>query len=404
MKLIKNEMKKIILSRKYLVIMSIFIILYACISVAIYKDTLKSKPETMISFNEDGLKYWQNQKENKNMSKQRKKEIEGNIKSIERRNKDLKFQIANKNLDWKKRLTKDNNNLKKQIKESEKNKENSAISEYNQHIAMNDYYLKNNIKPTPDYEITSLNVMPKVNMIVGFLIISIIIAIMTSTSVSGGEFNPSTIKLLLTKPVSRQRVLFSKFIASTLVCIFSFLIVKILAFLVMGIVFDFGSFKEPITYYSRYVADNDLIANTGLGVKPDFGSLKIISILKLIALSEGMNMLFIMATVSVCLLISTLTKKSATSISISTILFAIVSFVSVKQLDNAGGGNLTIHKIVPYLFSTYSTGGELVIGREIIPKIGLSFVNIPFIICILLAWTIGCYLISNFIFVKRDIL
>ncbi len=39
---------------------------------------------------------------------------------MERRNKDLKFQIANKNLDWKKRLTKDNNNLKKQIKEAEK--------------------------------------------------------------------------------------------------------------------------------------------------------------------------------------------------------------------------------------------------------------------------------------------
>ncbi len=42
MKLIKNEMKKIILSRKYLVVMSIFIVLYACISVLMYKDTLKS--------------------------------------------------------------------------------------------------------------------------------------------------------------------------------------------------------------------------------------------------------------------------------------------------------------------------------------------------------------------------
>ncbi len=45
-------MKKIILSRKYLVVMSIFIVLYACISVLMYKDTLKSKPETMLSFNE----------------------------------------------------------------------------------------------------------------------------------------------------------------------------------------------------------------------------------------------------------------------------------------------------------------------------------------------------------------
>ncbi|WP_434305526.1 ABC transporter permease subunit [Clostridium botulinum] len=402
MKLIKNEMKKIILSRKYLVVMSIFIVLYACISVLMYKDTLKSKPETMLSFNEKNLEYWQNQKKDKDIPKERKNEIEQNIKSIERRNKDLKFQIANKNLDWEKRLTKDNNNLKKQIKESEKNGENAAISEYKQQIAMNDYYLNNNIRPTPNYEITAFNVMPKVNMIIGFLIISIIIAIMTSTSVSG-EFNPATIKLLLTKPVSRERVLFSKFMASVLVCILAFLIIKILAFLVLGTVFSFGSFKEPMAYYSRYIANKDLIANIGLGVKPDLSSLKMSSIFKFVVLSEGINMLFIMATVSVCLLISTLTKKSSTSISISGVLFAVISIINTKQLDNATGGNLVIHKVMPYLFSTYSTG-ELVISREIIPKIGLPFVNIPFIIFILLAWTIGCYLISNFIFVKRDIL
>ena len=299
MKLIKNEMKKIILSRKYLVVMSIFIVLYACISVLMYKDTLKSKPETMLSFNEKNLEYWQNKKKDKDIPKERKNEIEQNIKSIERRNKDLKFQIANKNLDWKKRLTKDNNNLKKQIKESEKNGENAAISEYKQQIAMNDYYLNNNIRPTPNYEITAFNVMPKVNMIIGFLIISIIIAIMTSTSVSG-EFNPATIKLLLTKPVSRERVLFSKFMASVLVCILSFLIIKILAFLVLGTVFSFGSFKEPMAYYSRYIANKDLIANIGLGVKPDLSSLKMSSIFKFVVLSEGINMLFIMATVSIC--------------------------------------------------------------------------------------------------------
>ncbi len=131
---------------------------------------------------------------------------------------------------------------------------------------------------------------------------------MTSDSVSG-EFNPSTIKLLLTKPVSRQKVLFSKFMASVLTCILSFLIVKILAFLVLGTVFSFGSFKEPVSFYSRYIADKDLIANTGLGIKPDLSSLKIYSILKLTAFSEVINMLFIMATVSLCLLISTLTKK-----------------------------------------------------------------------------------------------
>ncbi|MCC5438696.1 ABC transporter permease subunit [Clostridium botulinum] len=402
MKLIKNEIKKIILSRKYIVAMSIFFALYACMSVLMCKDTINSKPEIALSKNQKNLEYWQKEKEDKNISKKRESEIDQNIKFIERRNKDLKFQIENKNVDWEKRLEKDNNNLKEQLKESEKKGESIEISEYKQQIAVNDYYLNNNIKPTSDYEITAFNVMPKINIFVGLLIISIIIAIMTSDSVSG-EFNPATIKLLLTKPVSRQKVLFSKFMASVLICILSFLIIKILAFLVLGTVFSFGSFKEPISFYSRYIADKDLIANTGLGVKPDLSSLKICSILKLTAFSEVINMLFIMAAVSLCLLISTLTKKSSTSISISAILFAIISVITTKQLDGAGGGNLAIHKVMPYLFSTYSTG-EFVVSREIIRKIGLEFVNLPFIILTLLAWTIGCYLISNFVFVKRDIL
>ncbi|MCS4526437.1 hypothetical protein JTS98_10045 [Clostridium botulinum] len=106
MKLIKNEIKKIILSRKYIVAMSIFFALYACMSVLMCKDTINSKPEIALSKNQKNLEYWQKQKEDKNISKKRESEIDQNIKFIERRNKDLKFQIENKNVDWEKDLKK----------------------------------------------------------------------------------------------------------------------------------------------------------------------------------------------------------------------------------------------------------------------------------------------------------
>ncbi len=121
MKLIKNEMKKIILSRKYIVAMGIFIVLYACMSVLMCKDTINSKPE--ISLSKKSKKIWSIGRKKKKIRiylKKRKNEIDQNIKFIERRNKDLKFQIENKSVDWKKRLEKDNNNLKEQLKESEK--------------------------------------------------------------------------------------------------------------------------------------------------------------------------------------------------------------------------------------------------------------------------------------------
>lgn len=403
MRLTKNEIKKTISSKKYIISMGIFLILYMAIGFLMCKDTLSSKPENLLNMNEKSLQYWLKEKSNKGISKERKFEIEKNIKYIERRNKDLKFEIANKNMNWNERLKKQNNDLRERLKEIKLKGNTGAISEYKDKIATNEYYLNNNIKPTPNYEITAFSLLPRINMFVGILIISVIIGIIVSDSVSG-EFNPATIKFLLTKPVSRSRILFSKFMASILICVFSFIIIKILAFLVLGIGFRFGSWKEPVTFYAKYVADKDLIANSGLGVMPDLNSLKTYTMLKMVLLSEGINILFVSATASVCFLISTLTKKSSTSISISIILLAIVSFLNTKNLDGSNGsGSVGIHKIMPYLFSTYSSG-EFVITGEITRKIGLQFVNIPFIIFILLGWTVICYLISNFIFSRRDIL
>ncbi|WP_353505364.1 ABC transporter permease subunit [Clostridium sp. Marseille-Q2269] len=201
--------------------MGIFLILYMVIGFLMCKDTLGSKPENLLNMNEENLQYWLKEKSNKGISKERKFEIEKNIKYMERRNKDLKFEIANKNMNWNERLKKQNNDLRERLKEVKLKGNTTEISEYKDQIATNEYYLNNNIRPTPNYEITAFSLLPKINMFVGLLIISVIIGIIVSDSVSG-EFNPATIKFLLTKPVSRSRILFSKFMASILICAFSF--------------------------------------------------------------------------------------------------------------------------------------------------------------------------------------
>lgn len=402
MNLVKNEIKKIILSKKYIIAMSIFLILYSGVTFLICSNTMNLKPEILLNKNKTYMEYLKKEKKSGGASQKRKAEIDNTITEIEMHNESLRFEVKNKNINWRKRLIKQNKDLNKQLN-LEREKDNvRKVATYNQEIKTNEYYLKHNIEPTLNYEITAFNVMPKVNISVGLLIISVIIAIIVSDSVSG-EFNSSTIKLLLTKPVSRERVLFCKFLASIITCVLSFVIVKVLVFIILGMVFKFGSFKEPIVFYSNYIKDRDMIAKTGFGVLPDLNSLKICSIMKLTVLSELFNILFITCMVSLCILFSTLAKKSSTSISISVILFSIISVLTTSQLDGGAKKNGMLGAFMPYLFSSYSSG-EFIVTREIVKKLGVDFVNVPFIIGILIVWTVVCYAVSNFIFTRKDIL
>lgn len=290
MNLVKNEIKKIILSKKYIIAMSIFLILYSGVTFLICRDTMNLKPEILLNKNKTYMEYLKKEKKSGGASQKRKAEIDNTITEIEMHNESLRFEV--KNINWRKRLIKQNKDLNKQLN-LEREKDNvRKVATYNQEVKTNEYYLKHNIEPTLNYEITAFNIMPKVNIFVGLLIISVIIAIIVSDSVSG-EFNSSTIKLLLTKAVSREQVLFSKFLASIITCVLSFMIVKVLVFIILGMVFKFGSFKEPIVFYSNYIKDRDMIAKTGFGVLPDLNSLKICSIMKLTVLSELFNILFI---------------------------------------------------------------------------------------------------------------
>lgn len=265
MNLVKNEIKKIILSKKYIIAMSIFLILYSGVTFLICRDTMNLKPEILLNKNKTYMEYLKKEKKSGGASQKRKAEIDNTITEIEMHNESLRFEVKNKNINWRKRLIKQNKDLNKQLN-LEREKDNvRKVATYNQEVKTNEYYLKHNIEPTLNYEITAFNIMPKVNIFVGLLIISVIIAIIVSDSVSG-EFNSSTIKLLLTKPVSREQVLFSKFLASIITCVLSFMIVKVLVFIILGMVFKFGSFKEPIVFYSNYIKDRDMIAKTGFGV------------------------------------------------------------------------------------------------------------------------------------------
>lgn len=102
-----------------------------------------------------------------------------------------------------------------------------------------------------------------------FLFIMIIIAAVAGSIVST-EFDKGTIKLLLIRPYSRNKILLSKYIVSMFMIIFAILSAFIMQLIVGGIFFGFSSLNIPVIIYNfvqnkvmhinlfKYIFDNVL--------------------------------------------------------------------------------------------------------------------------------------------------
>ena len=77
----------------------------------------------------------------------------------------------------------------------------------------------------------------------------IVMIIMIAGTIVSEEFNKGTIKLLLVKPYSRNKILLAKFITVFIMIVFSILSVVVMELLVGGIIFGYDSLSVPILAY-----------------------------------------------------------------------------------------------------------------------------------------------------------
>ena len=78
----------------------------------------------------------------------------------------------------------------------------------------------------------------------------IVIVVMIAGTIVSEEFNKGTIKLLLVKPYSRNKILLSKFITLLIITLISIVLVVAMELLVGGIVFGFDSLSVPVIEYN----------------------------------------------------------------------------------------------------------------------------------------------------------
>lgn len=392
---IRNEILKYRHSKKFYIFLFALCILIAGRFVYMYNDISDKTPSKQI---EQNLKIMIDLKTNlkdESISKAEKKILKMKLSELTSQNKILKNEIKNKNNAWKNII---NQNIK-QLKNAKKGLipklDNNEIEQYNSQIKYNEYLLKNNIKPNKPYKIYAFSNIIDILNFISKMILPILIAFLCSNIISG-EYSASTIKMLLTKPISRKKVLLSKFLSNVFIVTISVFVCEILMFLIMGFVFGFGNYNYPFSVGTRYtkVFNSTLKVNEMVSI---IGSSYIIPIWKVILTNLLMQFVFIVSAVSFNIFISTIFIKDSISLSISLIVFCILSIITFlrpfKIFSCMYGGLLT----------SYVCGSDILNGSLNL-CLNNQFLSIDLGITVMVIWTLICYLISSIVFSKRDIL
>lgn len=401
-RLISNELYKIIKKKKFWITLVVFTVILFLFGFTQYSNEKKySNPEQEIEMTKTNIKTDKKSLQSGSMNGNERKNLKKTIASEQDRLKKLKKSEADKNLEWTRRVTKDLRTNKEELIKANAKGKNEDIESATIAVSKDQYYLDNNINPYDDTGHTVFNAFLDTKAFIEMLIVFMIIAVVTADIVSS-EYSPATIKMLLAKPVSRFKILLSKFIAIFAANVFLIIIPQILLFIVLGIKDGFPNMSSPIGVGTIYQYDKTVIVqNNQMGLSPVVGSTQIVPYAKYFMYVAGMDLLFIVTCVSICLLISVLIKNSGIAIGSSVGIGLVMSIIGIMALQ--GALPEALQKISPYFPMTYASSDMLVYGL-LAKRINNPSITIGMGVGVFIIYTLICFGISSLVFTKRDML
>ena len=211
------------------------------------------------------------------------------------------------------------------------------------------------------------------------LLLPLMIIILAADIVSG-EFNNGTIKLLLTRPVQRWKILLSKLWALIMMEMVVIISIAFISCLVSLVVFREGGFDEPVITGFK-ILEGSLDASQ-IRTIPRWQYLVMVY-------SIGYYVAFVIGCLS--LMVSVMVKSTSASIGIMMSALIGGSFLSLFIAD---------WKITRYLFTVNMNLVSFLSGEFIIFE-GLSM---TFSTLVLLAWATGALFLAFLKFTREDIL
>ncbi|WP_345240723.1 ABC transporter permease [Pontibacillus salipaludis] len=270
---------------------------------------------------------------------------------------------SNENTNWKENLQTENAQLQKQLEESPL--KGAGATYVQKQVAINEYRIDQDIPPVESQSVLGF-MMDATN----FTGIIALFTIVVASSMVASEFSWGTIKLLLIRPVSRTKMILSKYITTILFALFSLVLLFVFSFLVGSILYGVEGVDQPyLVYNNGSVEETNMIAH----------------IIQLF----GFNSVDLLMMVTLAFMISTVFRSSSLAIGIA--IFLLFTGPQLTQL-------LSSYEWVKYvLFANtnlqqYTNGTPLVEGMTM--TFSITVLLVYFVIFTTLTWVV---------FKKRDV-
>jgi ABC-2 type transport system permease protein len=242
-------------------------------------------------------------------------------------------------------------------------------------IKLQQYYLDNDINPSEPGAPTFVRGFIE-NSISLFL--PLLVVILAADLVSS-EHSSGTIKLLLTRPVPRWKILLSKYIALLLSISLMLLITMILSYLISGVIFGYKGWTMPIL--TGFQTQGENLITTFVHTVPQW---------KYILMAAGLAWFSSIAVGTIAFMVSVLMRHAASSMGV--MLAAVIAGTLLSQIAPSWK-ELKYVAFINLGLTDYLTGRP-----EIVEGMTLSFS-----LAVLSVWSIVALVIAFFVFTRRDI-
>ncbi|QGG46816.1 ABC transporter permease [Heliorestis convoluta] len=242
-------------------------------------------------------------------------------------------------------------------------------------IAQQQYYLDNDINPTEPGAPTFLRGFVENSI---QLLLPLMVMVIAADLVSS-EKSIGTIKLLLTRPVKRWRILLSKYITLILAVSFIIFIFGLIGYLISGLVFGYKGWMAPII--------------TGFSVQGgelDTASTYIIPQWQYLLMIFGLAWFVSLVVGTLSFLLSVLIKSTAAGMGI--MLAALIAGTILSNMVSSW-------ETAKYLFMVNLNLTSYLTGQG--PPI--EGMTLGFSMAILTIWALGALFLSFFVFTKQDV-
>nr|WP_126429463.1 ABC transporter permease [Brevibacillus marinus] len=242
-------------------------------------------------------------------------------------------------------------------------------------VQMQQYYLEHDINPNaPGGPTFARGFMDQaVSLFLPMMVVVLAVDLVSS------EYSEGTIKLLLTRPVRRWKVLTSKLIALILFISLTVLLTLLMAYLISGLVFGYGGWDMPVLAGFQVV-----------GGELDTSQVFLLPQWKYLFMQYGLGWFVCLVVGIIALMVSVLVRSAAAGMGI--MMAALISGTILTQMASSW-------ESAKYLFVVNLQLTDYLAGT--LPPI--KGMTLPFSLAVLSVWALAALCVAYFVFIKRDV-